>query len=448
MYIDPYGNSEASRRRQVMRRLATVCLGVLLGWILIACGAGILISCGALAQPAPDDGPTRPVPEAKALRDAAEGAAGFMESLATQQRWQEETISRLEVENTRLQAAAMELWTPGTVLKAGGRYRFPADATPANIVVGVDDVWLLEPNVYPANGNPAIDIRPEAHRTYVLHARIDAPAGVDTSKLGPGIQDRGKDSRVIDPVYGRCNQAVRATVGSDGLVVAGLKSGLDVRANVFYADGATRATFTHGVALGSIGEIPVRVSPFSGSFSSRVVVANSEIHNDAGPDEKGVLDFRQGQDLAVVFTSLWSTPNRAGESGTAASAGPPVDGDHPPIPGQEARNVYFVGVETHKGKFEFRNSVKYGRVIDARLFELNAATDPMVYITGRYVQNGTPLLYCDQVLVRGLRGQTASGRSTKPPVAGRFLELIDGFDQFDNLWLPPPATQPTTRPIQ
>jgi hypothetical protein len=69
----------------------------LIFWLVFGCAIafGCDFSCSVKvnAQPAPDDGPTRPVPEAKALRDAAEGAAGFMESLATQQRWQEETIA-------------------------------------------------------------------------------------------------------------------------------------------------------------------------------------------------------------------------------------------------------------------------------------------------------------------------------------------------------------------
>jgi hypothetical protein len=236
-------------RRRKARRIRFVVWGAIIGMVV-----GWSLGTWLWAQPAPDDGPTRPVPEAKALRDAAEGAAGFMESLATQQRWQQETISRLEAEQTafkaqidRLATLAWVPWTPTTTLAPGTTYRLP-DNQAINIVVDKPGVTLVGgKDLYGVGKTPAIIIRASFCELRGVNAnKADAPAG--TARLGLGeFVAVGSESRLTSPVIGtriigctagKVDAFVKAFPDCDGLLVKDCQTTTDLRADGVFSGGA------------------------------------------------------------------------------------------------------------------------------------------------------------------------------------------------------------------
>lgn len=410
-------------------------------------GATVLLlalACGARAQPAPDDGPTRPVPEAKALRDAAEGAAGFMESLATQQRWQQETISRLEAEQTafkaqidRLATLAWVPWTATTTLAPGTTYRLPDNQAIGIIIDKVGVTLVGGKDLYGVGKTPAIIIRASFCELRGVNAnKTDAPAG--TARLGLGeFVAVGSESRLTNPVIGtriigctagKVDAFVKAYPDCDGLLVKDCQTTADLRADGVFSGGASGVTVMD-CDLTAYNENTTRATAQWGVVSRRMKVIGGRIANTGG---KAAVDARNVEGFDVLDATLSATDlNSAVGIGNAGPNDPGPSGVR-----VERCQILSGSLSIHHGRgiYLLNNVPRWSRRSENSFISLNAVP-------------GTDLA---DVKVIGNAGPGANQKAMigyGDPARGAKRENIKGYEEHDNGWTSP-ATQPTTRPIQ
>lgn len=420
-------------------------------------GATVLLlalACGALAQPVPDEsGPTRPVPEAKALRDAAEGAAGFMESLATQQRWQQETIARLQAEQTafkaqidRLATLAWVPWTPTTTLAAGTTYRLP-DNQAIGIVVDKIGVTLVGgKDLYGVGKTPAITIRASFCELRGVNAnKADAPAG--TARLGLGeFIAVGSESRLTSPVIGtkiigctagKVDAFVKAFPDCDGLLVKDCQTTSDLRADGVFSGGASGVTvldcdltaYNENTTRATVQRVTMPDGTLRVIVSKRMKVIGGRIANTGG---KAAVDARNVEGFDVLDATL-----SASDLNSAVGIGNSSPGDPGPSGVRVERcRIPSGSLSVHHGRsiYLLNNVPQWGRRSENSFISLNAVP-------------GTDLA---DVKVIGNAGPGANQKAMigyGDPSRGAKRENIAGYEEHDNGWTAP-ATQPTTRPIQ